>query len=88
MVECILRLPEPLPHELEDAESEAPVELIRLGLRQKRIEQALAEFARGGMSLGAAVETAGLPEDVMACQAYAHGFQPPTDSQMLDEELV
>ncbi|MEW6368766.1 MAG: antitoxin [Acidobacteriota bacterium] len=87
MVERILRLPESLSREVEEAESEALVELIRLGLRQKKIEQALAEYARGRMSLGAAAEMAGLREDEMACQAYARGLQPPSDPQMVDEEL-
>ena len=88
MAERTLRLPERLSRELDEAESATIIELIELGLRQKKIEQALAEFARGQMTLGAAAQMAGLREDEMARQARAWGLEPPLDSRMLHEELA
>jgi len=88
MAERMLHLPERLSRELGEVEAGTIIELIELGLKQKRIEQALAELARGEMSLGAAAQMAGLREDEMARHARAQGLEPPADPLALKEELA
>ncbi len=88
MAERMLHLPERLSRELDDVATETIVELIELGLKQRKIEQALAELSRGQVSLGAAAQMAGLREDEMARQARAHGLEPPIDPLTLQEELA
>jgi len=88
MTEVTLRLPDRLVQELTDASQEFIAEMIELGLRTRRIEQALAQYARGHMTLGAAAHLAGITEGEMARHAYARGFEPRFSADTLAEELA
>jgi len=49
-----------------------------------RIERALALYARGGMTFGAAAEQAGVTQSERARHVYAAGLDPPlTDATLL-----
>ena len=61
--------------------------LIELGVKQMRIEQALAIFKEGKISIWRASRIAGLPLREMITQTSARGFKPLYDEGMVAEEL-
>lgn len=63
-------------------------ELLRLGLRQVKMEQALALFKQGGISLWRAARLAGVSLREMAQYAVAQGLRATVDDETLREELV
>jgi hypothetical protein len=63
-------------------------ELLRLGLRQVKMEQALALFKQGGISLWRAARLAGVSLREMAQYAAAQGLRAPVDEALIQEELA
>ena len=63
------------------------VDLLRVGLRQMKMEEGLALFRQGGISLWRAARIAGVSLREMTAYAVAHGLEPAYDEQMLQEEL-
>jgi predicted HTH domain antitoxin len=61
--------------------------LIELGAKQMRIEEALAIFKEGKISIWRASKIAGLPLREMIAHASARGFKPFFDEDMITEEL-
>ena len=61
--------------------------MIELGVKQMRIEQALALFKEGKISIWRASRIAGLPLREMTNQASARVFKPLYDEDMVTEEL-
>ena len=61
--------------------------LIELGAKQMRIEQALAIFKEGKISIWSASRIAGLPLREMIAHASARGFKPFFNDDMIAEEL-
>jgi predicted HTH domain antitoxin len=61
--------------------------VIRIGLQQIQIEEALAMYRRGLISLWKAATMAGMPLREMMAQASARGYEPEVDDEMLVEEL-
>ena len=59
MTSLTVQLPDWLAKELSDAGQEFIAEMLKLGLRTRKIEQALAQYARGQMTHGAAAGIAG-----------------------------
>lgn len=57
------------------------------GLQPLRIERVLEEYARGGISFGAAAHQAGVSQSELARCAYARGMEPPFSADTLTEEL-
>jgi hypothetical protein len=53
-----------------------------------KIDQALDQYSRGGLSFGAAAERAGISRSDLARHAYARGMEPPFSSDSLAEELA
>ena len=88
MTRLTVQLPDRLAKELSDASQEFITEMIELGLRTRKIEQALAQYARGQMTLGAAAHLAGITESEMARHAYARGLEPRFSDETLAEELA
>ncbi|HKZ86095.1 MAG TPA: hypothetical protein VJ793_20865 [Anaerolineae bacterium] len=88
MTSLTVQLPDRLAKELSDASQEFIAEMLELGLRTRKIEQALAQYARGQMTLGAAAGIAGITEGEMARHAYAHGQEPRFSDETLAEELA
>jgi hypothetical protein len=88
MTSLTVQLPDRLAKELTEAGQEFIAEMIDLGLRTRKIEQALARYARGEMTLGAAAHLASVAEGEMARHAYARGLEPRFTDQTLAEELA
>ncbi len=61
--------------------------MIRLGLQQIEIEEALMMYRRGVISLWKAASMANMPLREMIRQAAARGYEPAVDDEMLGEEL-
>ena len=88
MTSVTVQLPDRLAQELTSAGQEFIADMIELGLRTRRIDQALAQYARGQMTLGAAAHQAGVTESEMARQAYARGLEPRFSAGTLAEEVA
>ena len=80
-------VPTSLAKELEEANQEFLLEVLMRGLRALKIERALEEYARGGISFGAAAQMAGVSRSELARHAYARGMEPPFSPETLSEEL-
>jgi hypothetical protein len=83
-----LFIPDSLARELASASQEFYVAVLERGLADLKIEQALARYARGGMSFGAAARQAGISASELARHAYARGMEPPFNDETLAEELA
>jgi predicted HTH domain antitoxin len=84
---CTLNIPDSLSRELKTANQEFLIELLERGLRALKIERALEQYARGGISFGAAAHQAGISQSELARHAYARGMEPPFGAETLAEEL-
>jgi len=82
-----IELPANLAQELAMASQELAVEVVKRGLRDLRVEQALERYRMGKMTFAAAAEIAGLSQSELAVQAYARGMEPPFSETALQEEL-
>ncbi len=82
-----IRLPETLVKELPEEESSL-FEILKLGLRQLKIEKALERYKKGGVSLARVAELAGISIREMIPLAYAHGFEPKYDEALLESKLT
>ena len=63
------------------------VELLVLGLRQVKMQQALSLFREGGISLWRAARMADVSLREMTQYAVAQGLRATCDDQALEEEL-
>ena len=61
--------------------------LLMAGLRQVKLESALALFRPGDISLWKAARMAGVSLREMTQQAVAHGLRPTVDEETIAEEL-
>lgn len=82
-----LHLPDRLAQELKAANEDFLVEVIERGLKAVKIDRVLEQYARGGMSFGAAAYQAGVSQSELARHAYARGMEPPFSDKTLVEEL-
>ena len=82
-----LNIPDSLARELETANQEFLIELLERGLQALKIERALEQYARGGISFGASAHQAGISQSELARHAYARGMEPPFSAETLAEEL-
>ncbi len=69
------------------ADSAYVEQIIRVGLQQIRIEEALAMYRRGLLSIWKAAAMAELPLREMMVQASVRGYEPEIDEQMLAEDV-
>ena len=88
MTNLTVQVPDRPAKELSEASQEFIGEMIELGLCTRKIEQALREYARGEMTLGAAAHLAGITEGDMARHAYARRLEPRVSEETLAEELT
>lgn len=63
-------------------------DLLVVGLRQVKLENALALFKRGDVSLWKAARMAGVSLREMTQYAVAHGLRPAVDEETIAEELA
>ena len=84
---CTLNIPDFLARELKTANQEFLIELLERGLQALKIECALEQYARGGISFGAAAHQAGISQSELTRHAYSRGMEPPFSAETLAEEL-
>jgi predicted HTH domain antitoxin len=82
-----LEVPESLLSDLEPYRDNLD-SVLKAGLRQIKLESALALLKRGDVSLWKAARLAGLSLREMTQQAVAHGLRPTLDPETIDEELA
>ena len=82
-----LHIPDGLVQELKSANEDFLVEVLERGLKSVKIDRALEQYARGGMSFGAAAYQASVSQSELARHAYARGMEPPFSDETLAEEL-
>ncbi len=70
-----VRVPDNLVGELPEDESSIS-EILKLGLKQLKIEKAIQRYKKGGISIAKAAELAGISIREMISVAYAHGLEP------------
>lgn len=83
-----LEMPTSLAQELAAANKQFIVNIFERGLRDFKIERALASYAAGGISFGAAAQKAGISQSDLARHAYGKGMEPPFSEETLKEELL
>ena len=88
MTNLTVQVTDRLAQELTSASQDFIAEMLELGLRTRRIEQALAQYAHGHITLGTAAQLAGVPEGDLARHAYARGLEPRFSADTLAEELA
>jgi hypothetical protein len=82
-----LKIPDYLVRELKTANKDFLIELLERGLYALKIERALDQYARGGISFGSSAQQAGVSQSELARHAYARGMEPPFSAETLAEEL-
>ena len=82
-----LNIPDSLARQINTANQDFLIELLERGLHALKIERALDQYARGGISFGAAAQQAGISQSELARHAYARGMEPPLSDKTLAEEL-
>lgn len=87
MQRLTLDLPESLVDELGPYRDNLD-SLLMAGLRQVKLETALALFKQGDISLWKAARLAGVSLREMTQQAVAHGLRPVLEEQTIAEELA
>ena len=87
MVTLTVSVSEALMREIAPYRGEL-AELLRLGLRQVKMEQALALYKQGGISLWRAARLAGVSLREMTQYAAAQGLRAILDDETLREELA
>ena len=81
-----IRLPDYLIEELPEEESSIN-EIVKLGLKQLKIEKAIARYKRGGVSLAKIAELAGISVRERIPIAYAHGLEPKYDESLAKSKI-
>jgi len=81
-----IRLPDHLVKELPEDESSI-FDVLKLGLKQLKIEKAIERYKKGGVSLAKVAELAGISIREMIPIAYAHGLEPKYD-RSLDKSKI
>ncbi len=83
----IIEIPTDLADQLADRTEIVP-EILRLGLRQLRVQEALLLYEQGVVTLARAAELADLPLQEMIQEARAKGIQPKWSDSMIEEEMA
>lgn len=82
-----LEVPDTLAEEIKTTDSKYICQLIDLGMRHLKMENALLLLKNGGVSIGYAAKIACVSEDEMSAFAYAKGLVPTFSKETLKEEL-
>jgi len=82
-----LRLPDYLAETLPGKESSL-CEILKLGLKQFRIERAIKRYKKGGVSLAKAAEMACISIREMVLIAYDHGLEPKYDESLVKSKIT
>jgi len=87
MERLVVEIPADLVEEFERYQDRLR-EVILVGLRQLKVEESLALYRRGVVSIGRAAELAGVSRDEIIRHARAAGIEPRWSEQMVRDELA
>ena len=83
-----VEIPEALAKDLEKKDQQYLGQLLSVGFKQIKMEEALQFLKNGHASIGYAAAYAGVSTAEMARFAHAHGLKPQSSEETLDEELT
>ncbi len=83
----LIEIPTDLADQLANRSEMVP-EILRLGLRQLRVQEALLLYEQGVVTLARAAELAELPLQEMIQEARSKGIQPKWSDAMIEEEMA
>lgn len=87
MSKVTIEVPERLSKALKGYEGNL-TDLLAVGLKEVKIQQALSLFKQGGISLWRAASLADVSLREMTVHAVAQGLKPKIDEKMKEEELA
>ena len=82
-----LQLPDYLAEALP-AEDSSIYKILKLWLKQFRIERVIKRYKKSGVSLAKSVEMAGISIREMISIAYAHGLEPKYDQSLVESKIT
>lgn len=82
-----VEIPEDIAKDLESKDQRYISQLLYLGLKQLKMEEALTLIKDGQASIGYGAEYAEVSLDEMTKFAYAHGLKPNYSEETVQEEL-
>jgi predicted HTH domain antitoxin len=85
MVTVQLEIPQEWASDLQD--QAALMEVLSLGIRERRFERALGLYQKGAGSIGYVAELVGLPERVLIEEARKRGVLPQYEDHFADQDL-
>ena len=83
----LIEIPTDLADQLANRSEMVP-EILRLGLRQLRVQEALLLYEQGVVTLARAAELADLPLQEMIQEARSKGIKPKWSDAMIEEEMA
>lgn len=83
----LIEIPADLADTLAERRDRLP-EILQLGLRQLKVQEALTFYEEGIVTLARAAELAGIPLQDMIREARAKGIRPRWNEKMVEEELL
>ena len=83
-----LEIPETWLQDFDPDQSTMLHEVIRLGIYQLKVQEALEIYKAGHGSIGYAAEKAGVSKRDLVREARSRGIEPPFDQEMVQEELT
>lgn len=83
-----LEISDTLAKDIMPMNSKHICQLINLGIKQIKMENALLLLKKGNVSIGYAAKIADVTVDEMTTFAYAKGLMPTFSKETLKEELV
>ena len=81
-----LEIPEDMLKDVDIRDPSQLEEILRMGIKQMKIEKALQSYKEGDISMAKAAELADIPLSEMMMQASARGLKPLFDKKMIEEE--
>jgi predicted HTH domain antitoxin len=83
-----LEIPEAWLQGLDPNQATTLHEVIRLGIYQLKILEALDIYKAGHRSIGYAAEKMGISKQDLVREARSRGIEPPFDEEIVQEELA
>ena len=81
-----LEIPEDIFKDVDIKDPSQIEEILRIGIKQMKIEKALHSYKEGKISIAKAAELAHISLSEMMMQASARGLNPLYDKKMVEEE--
>jgi predicted HTH domain antitoxin len=82
-----LEIPEDMLKNFDIKDTTQLKQIIKMGIKQMRIEKALQSYEKGKISLAKAAELADIQLSEMMMQASARGLKPLYDKKIKEEEM-